>query len=379
LDTFDPKPDAPDQYRGPFQTIATRTPGIQFTEIVPRLAERSELFAVVRSTRLAANHDMVPLTGGRSRGQVSPNFGSIVARRRTAPGLPPFISVAPRTTLSHGFKCTSVPGFGGGSFGAAYDPFFVRCAATGETDLTSLRLLDGLSIDRLSDRRQLAGELDRLRHTADSAPIEQWDERVQDAFTLLSSSEGRAAFDVSRESESVRGAYGRTSFGQSMLLARRLVEARVPYIQVNWSLGVDGLEEGSNMGWDTHRNGFGQLINYHGPVFDRAFSALLDDLTERGLLDSTLVVATGEMGRTPKINNTGGRDHWPTCSTLWAGAGVAGGRIVGETDKVGGDPITSPITPVMIGTTIAELAGVSAQARAEMRVLDGGRVIHELL
>jgi hypothetical protein len=163
-----------------------------------------------------------------------------------------------------------------------------------------------------------------------------------------------------------------------MLLGRRLVEAGVPYVQVNWSLGVDGLEEGSSMGWDTHRNGFGQLMNYHCPIFDRAFSALLEDLSDRGLLDSTLVVAMGEMGRTPKINKTGGRDHWATCSTLWAGAGVQGGRIVGETDANGAEPVSRPITPLMVGTTIAEAAGLDAQARAELGVLVGGQVVHEL-
>jgi uncharacterized protein (DUF1501 family) len=132
------------------------------------------------------------------------------------------------------------------------------------------------------------------------------------------------------------------------------------------------------MGWDTHRNGFMQLTDYHGPVFDRVMSTLLDDLGQRGLLNSTLVMATGEMGRTPTINNTGGRDHWGTCSTFWAGGGVQGGRIIGQTDARGGEPITRPVTALMAGTTIAELMGISADSRAQMKVLDGGEVIDEL-
>ncbi|MEM7392699.1 MAG: DUF1501 domain-containing protein, partial [Verrucomicrobiota bacterium] len=142
--------------------------------------------------------------------------------------------------------------------------------------------------------------------------------------------------------------------------------------------GVDSLEEGPRMGWDTHRNAYAQMMNYHGPIFDRAMSALIEDLSDRGLLDQTLVIATGEMGRSPKANKLGGRDHWATCSTLWAGAGVQGGRAVGATDKIGGYPITEPATALKVGTTICELAGVDARARADMGVLPGGTLIHEL-
>ena len=379
LDTFDPKPNAPDAIRGPFQTIPTRTPGERFTELVPRLARRSDLFSVLRSTRFAANHDMVPLTGRRGRGELEPNFGSIVARERSVVGLPSFVSVSPRTKIGHGFKATSVPGYGAGRFGSAYDPFLVECGPEGRADIAVLRLLDGLTPERLADRRQLRDELDALTRRVDRAATQTWNRQLESAYSLLAAGGAGAAFDLSKESETARRAYGRTSFGQSLLLGRRLVEAGIPYVQVNWSLGVDGLQEGSNMGWDTHRNGFGQLLNYHCPVFDRAFSALLEDLQERGLLESTLVVAFGEMGRTPKINKTGGRDHWATCSTLWAGGGVVGGRVVGETDAQGAHPITEPYSAVDVGTTIAQLAGIGAQERAELGVLAGGRVIDGLL
>ncbi len=380
LDTFDPKPDASDAVRGPFATIPTRTPGARFTELVPRLARRSDLFAVVRSTRLSGNHDMLALTGKRgSRSGHEPNFGSIVSSYARGTLLPPFISIVPRTRIGHGFRSIAVPGFGAGRLGAAHDPFVVRCSASGEADVPSLKLVDGLSPGRLDDRRTLREELDTLKRAVDSDAFHDWNRQEDAAYSLLSSGDAFRAFDLSSESARVRGAYGRTTFGQSLLLGRRLVEHGVPYVHVNWSLGVDGLQEGSNMGWDTHRNGFGQLMNYHGPIFDRAFSALLDDLHERGLLESTLVVAMGEMGRTPKINKVGGRDHWATCSTLWAGGGVEGGRIVGETDAIGGEPVTRPMTSLMVGTTIAELTGVDSQARAEANVLAGGEVISELL
>lgn len=379
LDTFDPKPDAPDDIRGPFATIPTTIAGVRFSELVPRLAKRNDRFSVVRSTRLSGNHDMLALTGRRGgRGGHEPNFGSIVSAHKRSAHLPPFISIVPKTELGHGFRSITVPGFGAGRFGANHNPFIVRCSAEGEAEVPSLKLVDGLSPERLSDRRLLCRELDSLERSVDSDAFAEWNQKNSLAYSLLSSGKAFAAFDLASESEKARAAYGRTSFGQSLLLGRRLVETGVPYVHVNWSLGVDGLQEGSNMGWDTHRNGFGQLMNYHCPIFDRAFSALLDDLDERGLLDTTLVVAMGEMGRTPKINKTGGRDHWATCSTLWAGGGVQGGRIVGRTDSSGAHPVTPPISPLMIGTTIAEAVGLNSQARAEAKVLDGGEVISEL-
>lgn len=381
LDTFDPKPNAPSQYRGPFQPIATRTPSAHFSELLPRLAARSDQFAVVRSCKIGGNdHTMTPLTGygDRPNAVLEPNFGSIVARHKKSPTLPSFISVAPATTLVHGIESTKSRGFGGGRLGTSANPFIVQCDSLGKVQMPSLDLLPGMTPQRLADRRVLQSQLDDAQRSLAAVPGEQWDKQVADAFNLLTAAGAARAFELEREPREVRDAYGHTTFGQSLLLGRRLVEAGVPYVQVNWSLGVDGLEEGSNMGWDTHRNGFGQLIDYHGPVFDRAMSSLLDDLRQRGLFKSTLVVAMGEMGRTPMINNTGGRDHWSTSSTLWAGGGVEGGRIVGETDAKGAEVVTRPVTALMAGTTIAELMGMSADVRAQMKVLDGGRIIDEL-
>jgi hypothetical protein len=385
IDTFDPKPNAPDRYGGPFAPIATRTPGIRFSEILPRLAARSNLFAVIRSSRVAGGHDLTGLTAGRAfstdRRGLPPNFGSIVARHRGASHLPPFISIFPpgKTT---GAQVINSAGQGGGSLGTAYDPYLLFCSAEGRTALPSLKLFRGLTPARLADRQLLREKLDGARRRIDNVPYEAWDRHFESAQALLTTVAAQKAFELSREPGAVRDAYGHTSFGQSLVLGRRLVEAGVPYVQVNWSSGVDGLEEGAGQGWDTHLNNFEELSNFLGPIFDRAFAALLDDLKQRSLLESTLVVALGEFGRTPLINQQGpwgGRDHWPAAGfTLWAGAGVRGGRVVGETDRIGAVPVTEPITSLMIGTTIVELAGVDTQARAELKVLQGGRVIHEL-
>jgi uncharacterized protein (DUF1501 family) len=192
--------------------------------------------------------------------------------------------------------------------------------------------------------------------------------------------EARAAFDITRESQATRDRYGQTSFGQSALLARRLVEAEVPYIQLNYSRHPEAMTSGFEFGWDTHIYNFELLQDQHCPILDRAFSALLDDLHERGLLKHTLVVAMGEFGRTPKINNRASRDHWPPCyPSIWTGAGIEPGRVIGESDKIGAYPVTAPISPLMVGTTIAELAGIPTEARAALKVFEGGQVIHELL
>jgi uncharacterized protein (DUF1501 family) len=185
--------------------------------------------------------------------------------------------------------------------------------------------------------------------------------------------------DLAREPAATRTAYGQTAFGQSCLLGRRLVEAGVPYVQVNWSRFVEVFYPFSDYGWDTHADNFGLLAEWHGPLFDRVFSTLLDDLQERELLATTLVLCMGEFGRTPRINDIGSRDHWPGCYfSLWAGGGVQPGRTIGESDPRGEVPATEPITPAMVGTTVLEAAGINSAARSELRVLTGGRVIHEL-
>lgn len=382
LDTFDPKPKAPSSHRGPFSTIATRTPGVQFTELLPRLAARNDRFTLIRSNRTTApghpDAGTLALTGApEAPGPVWPNFGSIVARHRVGTELPPFVSVGrgiPRDVVR------PIVGYGGGQWGKAYDPFLLSCTELGEVDIPELKLIEGLSPDRLANRSLLLATLDESRKRLEDSRVLDWNQKYQSAYALLASPEARRALDLSQENHQTRSAYGQTSFGQSCLLARRLVEARVPYVQVNWSQYVEAMTPNCDFGWDTHIYNFELLADRHGPIFDRAFSALLDDLSDRGLLASTLVVAMGEFGRTPKINGQAARDHWPNCYfSLWAGGGVQPGRTIGESDRRGEEPVTAPISPAMVGTTICELAGISSQARAEMRALPGGQVIHELL
>lgn len=381
LDLFDPKPGAPAEYRGPFATIATRTPGVRFTELLPKLADRSDRFALVRSNvNFHGGHreaGSIALTGAPAATEVyPPNFGSVVARQRGHDRLPRFVSLA-RGPIGDGVG--PVQGYGGGTWGKGYDPFLIGCTESGQLEIPSLKLADGLTPARLADRRSLLGELDRFRREADAGRYNVWDQIHRRAYDLLTSRAGVAALDLTREPAATRAAYGQTSFGQSCLLGRRLVEAGVPYVQVNWSRYVEVYYPFSDYGWDTHADNFGLIAEWHAPLLDRVFSALLDDLGRSGLLETTLVVCMGEFGRTPRVNEIGSRDHWHPCYfSIWAGAGVQPGRVVGASDARGEYPVTDPITPAMVGTTILEQAGVASATRAELRVLAGGRVIHEL-
>jgi len=391
LDLCDPKPKAPSEFRGPFAAIETRTPGVRFTELLPRLAQRSDRFSLVR-TNINFNGGHRPAgsiglcgaiandggedANGRTTGY-PPSFGAILARHRGPQPLPGFVSLA-RGPVGDGVG--PLLGYGGGSWGKAYDPFMVSCSDTGSVSIPELKLLDGLSIGRLEHRRTLLTELDQVRRRAEARESTQWTNAYGRAYNMLTSSSANTVFDLSREPEQVRRAFGHTSFGQSCLLGRRLVEAGVPFVQVNWSQYVEVFYPFSDYGWDTHADNFELLADWHGPLLDRVFSALLDDMQERGLLDTTLVVCMGEFGRTPRINSIASRDHWHPCYfSIWAGGGIKPGRVVGESDALGEHPLTDPVTPAMVGTTILELAGVNAQARAELQVLAGGHVIGGLV
>jgi len=391
LDLFDPKPKAPVQYRGPFASIPTRTPGVRFTELLPRLASDSERFSLIRTNinyngghRPAGSIGLtgaVATDGGEDVGGVAssypPNFGSVLARHRGAGDLPGFISLA-RGPVGDGVG--PILGYGGGRWGKGYDPFMLSCSESGNVSIPDLKLLDGLTPARLSDRQTVLSKLDRARRQIDTKPYRQWESLYQRAYSLLNSPRATNIFDLSRESETTRQAYGRTSFGQSCLLGRRLVEAGVPYVQVNWSQFVEVFYEFSDYGWDTHADNFELLADWHGPLLDRVFSTLLEDLDSRGLLETTLVLCMGEFGRTPRINNIGSRDHWHHCYfSIWAGGGIRPGRVIGESDALGEHPLADPITPAMVGTTMLELAGVDTLARAELNVLPGGQRIDALL
>jgi uncharacterized protein (DUF1501 family) len=379
LDMCDPKPDAPAEYRGPFGVIPTKTPGVQFTELLPKLAQRTDRFTLIRShVSTQSGHPdggTMALTGFTDNPlPAQPNFGAIIAKHRGRRGnLPPFFSLASGILMD---GTTPVHGYGGGTLGQAYDPFVAGCSELGQVSIPALKLLDGLVPGRIRSRRELAARLDAIPRTLDAKGFDNWNRDSQAAYDLLMDPQARQAFDLTREKSSTREAYGQSVFGQSSLLARRLVEAEVPYIQLNYSRHVEAINPGYEFGWDTHIYNFELLQDQHCPIFDRAFCAFLDDMGDRGLLDDTLVVCMGEFGRTPKISNRAARDHWPQCYfSIWTGAGIKPGWVIGESDRLGEHPTTDPISPLMVGTTICELAGVDTQARAEMNVLSGGKVI----
>src|SRR5439155_2474941 len=299
---FDPKPDAPAEYRGEFKAISTSVPGVQFSEHMTKLAKGLGKFAMIRSIRHdqanhgAGNHYM--MTGAPPRIPVGcgafvsfhPSLGSVVAHELGKPnGLPSYFSM-PQMSRSGG------PNF----LGAKYAPFVVDDNPTvADFRVRDVALPRGLTRERFSDRTELRTQLDRFQRIEDKAagdPAAALDEHYEQAYNLMASKEAQAAFNIGREPERVRDSYGRTPFGQRALLARRLVEAGVPFIT---------LYEG---GWDHHKDIFNALAK-RLPIFDQTIAALVNDLDQRGLLDSTLVITLGEFGRTPQINKDVGRDH----------------------------------------------------------------------
>jgi hypothetical protein len=351
-ETFDPKPDAPREIRGEFGTVATTTPGVHFSEQMVRLARLFPKFSVIRSIRHdqgnhgAGNHYM--MTGAPTRIPVGcgafvsfhPSLGSVAAYERGNPdGLPAYFTL-PSMTRS-----------GGPSFlGAKYAPFAVPDNPDRDgfhvRDVALPRRVDG---DRFERREALRQRVDRLERTNDRAaadPVAVWDQYGRDGRELVSSREAQAAFDIAREPLGVRDAYGRNSFGQRALLARRLVEAGVPFVTIN---------EG---GWDHHTNLF-PALRQRLPTFDRTIATLIDDLDQRGLLDTTMVLVLGEFGRTPQINKDGGRDHWSNAmSVLFAGCGTPGGQAIGATDPKGFSAVDSVYGPEAFVASVYTKLGI---------------------
>jgi hypothetical protein len=393
LDTWDPKPNAPAEFRGPFSAIPTRLPGVRFCELFPEMAKRTDRIAILRSLKTGSNDHGVAgtigLTGSKAGGvgldgkplpgSARPTVGSTVARVRGPGGkLPPFLVVGGK--LHQGKK--PIVGEGGGSLGGLYDPFrLIYDHETGRTRVPALRLPGDLTPERLSDRQRLLGALDGLRRRADVARSGRaLDDYRGQALTMLTSPQALAAFDLSREREAAKERYGLTRFGQSCLLARRLVEAGVPFVQVNWSDHVEAEEDSGDGGWDHHYRNFQIMQDRHAPWLDRAVPALLDDLQERGLFSTTLVIVVGEFGRSPKINDKAGREHWEHCySALAFGGGVRGGQVVGSSTPRGEHVHDRPLAPADLATTVQHAVGItSEQANALGVALEGGKVIEEL-
>ena len=391
MDLFDPKPQAPAEYRGPFNVIPTRTPGVHFSELLPKCAAISDKYTVVRTNvNHSADHliamstmmsGYLPTDGGETgNGTPSgyqPNFGSIASRVIRRQGLPTFVSLA-KGPIGDGRGPSLAAG--GNIWGRRHDPFMLHCDQAGSVTLPGLDLLEGISPDRLGDRRKLQQELNRAKRQVDALASSDLSALYGRAYSLLTSASSNRTFEISEESKATRQAYGQTSFGQSCLLGRRLVEAGVPYVQVNWSQYAEVLYGFSDYGWDTHADNFGLMEDWHGPLLDHVFSTLMNDLDDRGLLETTLVILMGEFGRTPRINSIGSRDHWHDCYfSLWAGAGVPRGQVVGMSDKRAEYPITDPLTPAMVGTTILEKMGITSQQRAELKVLQDSHAFEPLM
>jgi hypothetical protein len=351
-ETFDPKPEAPLEIRGEFQAIPTKTPGMQFSQLMTRLAGVSNELAIVRSIRHdqgnhgAGNHYM--MTGAPPRIPVGcgafvsfhPSLGSVVSKMVGAPfGIPPYLSM-PSMSRSGG------PNF----LGAKYAPFVVPDSPTSKSfRVRDVTIPTGLTDARFDSRQEIRRQVDkmlRINHEAAGDPAVAADEFFQQGLQLVSSPEAQAAFDIHAEPDALRDAYGRNSFGQRALLARRLVGAGVPFVT---------LYEG---GWDHHEDLFKRFQD-KVPPFEAAIAALITDLREKGMLERTLVVALGEFGRTPKINNRGGRDHWSNAmSVMFAGGGTRGGQVIGATDRQGYAAIERILAPENFVSTIYQKLGI---------------------
>ncbi len=366
LDTWDMKPGAPREVRGEFRPVATRVPGLQVCEHMPLTAGVTDRLAVVRSLHHPMrNHNSAAVEAlcGRTpeRGDLEllatdpnsfPCYGAVLSHQtRARPGIPAHVAL-PHVM----YNVVELPGQTAGFLGAAHDPFRVtRDPNEPGFQAGALELPGDLPPGRLEDRRSLLALVDgQVRH-AEAAPMSVSQRR---AFELLRSDTVRKAFDLSQEAPALRERYGRNTLGQSLLLARRLVEAGVRFVNVN-----DKVHNGQLANWDSHENNFGRLKNDLLPPADRAFSALIEDLENRGLLESTLVVALAEFGRTPKINKQVGRDHWPDCFTIiLAGGGVRGGAVYGASDRIGAYPTADPVTPGDLAATIYWRFGIDPEA-----------------
>ncbi len=274
----------------------------------------------------------------------------------------------------------AIAGEGGGPLGGLYDPFRLEYDPATGTRVPALQLDPELTPERLGDRRRLMLALDTAERRAGrlQAGGALDDYRAQ-AFAMLTSPAARKMFDLGGEPRSVKERYGLTRFGQSCLLARRLVESGVPFVQVNWSDHVEAEEDAGDGGWDHHYRNFQIMQDRHAPWLDEALSALLDDLVGRGLLERTLVIAVGEFGRTPKINEKAGREHWEHCySALVAGGGVHGGRVVGASDARGSHPHDRPVTPADLAATVHHAVGITSEQAATLGLATDGKVVEEL-
>lgn len=372
-DTFDPKPDAPDNVRGEYKAISTALPGVQFTDIVPRMAQELKRYALLRSWNPRnGSHgtaDAYVMSGHKfNPALIYPCYGSVVSHHqgfKTA--MPPFVQLGDQIDRRFGGGIAGYLGLAHNAFELLADPngkqFVVR-------DITPPKGVDSVRIDR---RREMLASIERLQRSADQQPaaFDALDEHYKTALNMITAKETKQAFEIDREDEQLRDRYGRTRFGQSLLLARRLIEGGVRFVTV-----TDG-------GWDSHQNLFTSLKDKLIPPVDQALPELLIDLEARDLLDSTLVVWLTDFGRTPKINSASGRDHWSSAGfAIMAGAGIPGGSVLGRTDDEGGRATHDEYLTEDIAATIYTKLGIPLDlithtADGRPMRLNEGRAIRE--
>ncbi|QDT49335.1 hypothetical protein Pan258_33840 [Symmachiella dynata] len=392
LDTFDLKPKAPVEYRGPYSPIATNVPGIDICEMLPQLARRADKYAILRSLHCESNdHGIagtIGLTGAQSGaislsgqtmpGDLKPAHGAVISKLLGfQPTMPRFVTLGGHLHQGH----RRITGEGGGPLGTLHDPFRLDYDPEAGVKIPQLDLIDGLTPDGLASRRDLLNAFDQqTRRVETSAEISQLDSFYQQAFSLLTSPDARKVFDLNREPDALRTQYGRFRFGQCCLLSRRLIEQGARFVQVNWSSHVEPVEDTGDGGWDMHDRNFKQFQERHAWMLDQSLSTLLDDLDQRGMLRDTIVVAVGEFGRTPKINHKSGRDHWHHCySALVAGGGFRGGNVVGASDKHAEHPLSNAVTPADLFTTVLDQMGIGTTQLTTTGLAPLGTPIEDLV
>jgi len=373
-ETWDPKPDAPAQIRGEFGAISTQTPGLHVCELMPRTAQLTDRLAVLRAvvssdnSHSSSGYQMltgvphIPLSRENVVSKppnVWPSLGAIVRTLREDRGGLPAAITLPRYIANVGEILW--PGQDAGILGRQFDPWLLICdPGDPDFEIPDLALPKDTSQIRFDGRRSLLRELAvSAKHLQEARRVQQFDQHSTQALDLLSGSQARRAFRLDDESAAMRDRYGRTKFGQSVLLARRLVESGVSLVQVNWQR-IEGKE--NNGGWDIHKSYAPCCRDFLMPMMDQSFSALIEDLEERGMLEDTLVAWIGEFGHTPKINARAGRDHWGSCfSCAFAGAGIKGGIVHGESDGHAAYPLAGRVMPRDIAATIFHSLGYSPE------------------
>jgi uncharacterized protein (DUF1501 family) len=364
IDTWDPKPNAPAEVRGPFTPIDTNVPGMKISDIFPRMSRMADRFALIRSVfhTATAVHDtghQMMQTGRLFQGGIEhPHAGSVLGYLKGQRGEVPAHVLIPRPIGKTGGNLPH--GQSAGYLGKQHDPFVLNADPSDpKFKVPDLLPPDYISSIRAERRQKLRDSVDgALESFEKSQQARQLDDNFQLAYRLMSSKEARSAFDLDREPNTVRDRYGRTRFGQSCLLARRLIERGVRFVTINMFETVF-----DEITWDIHGSrpftDITEMSRQVAPNFDRAYSALLDDLKLRGLYDTTVVTAMGEFGRTPKINPAGGRDHHPGVWTIIMGGGaIKGGQVVGESDELGYAPKTRPVTPGEVAATLYQALGL---------------------